>query len=264
MGKKNKNDKFYTKENIAIDLIKLLDLSRFKTVIECSAGNGSFSNNTRHDNLIALDIEPENDNIIKMDWFNYNESHEDLLIISNPPFGIRNNLSKAFIRHSIKLGAKTIAFILPNVYNKYTLQSVFPKEYKLSTITPLPKNSFSLDGEDYDIPCSFYIWDKESDVDLRFNIDLYKTGDFEFVPKKLADESCIFILGASINTVKSILNVEDSNRGYYIKPKEKTKLELINIFSKLKYSSNSCVNGKVAWMTKPEIIKSYIERDLDE
>ena len=116
MGKKNKNDKFYTKENIAIDLIKLLDLSRFKTVIECSAGNGSFSNNTRHDNLIALDIEPENDNIIKMDWFNYNESHEDLLIISNPPFGIRNNLSKAFIKHSIKLGAKTIAFILPNVY----------------------------------------------------------------------------------------------------------------------------------------------------
>lgn len=53
--------------------------------------------------------------------------------------------------------------------------------------------------------------------------------------------SLIFILGASINTVKSILNVEDSNRGYYIKPKEKTKLELINIFSKLKYNSNSCV-----------------------
>ena len=52
MGKKNKNDKFYTKENIAIDLIKLLDLSRFKTVIECSAGNGSFSNNIKHDNLI--------------------------------------------------------------------------------------------------------------------------------------------------------------------------------------------------------------------
>jgi len=264
MGKKNKNDKFYTKENVAIDLIKLLDLSKYKTIIECSAGNGSFSNNIKHENLIALDIDPENENILKMDWFNYNELHEDLLIISNPPFGIRNSLSKAFIKHSVELGAKTIAFILPNVYNKHTLQSVVPKEYKLSSITTLPKNSFSLDGEDYDIPCSFYIWDKNSNIDLRFNVELYNTDDFEFVSKKNVDESCIFILGASINTVKNIIDVVDSNRGYYIKPIKKTKSEIINIFSKLKYKSNSCVNGKVAWMTKPEIIKSYIERGLYE
>ena len=63
---KKNNDKFYTKPEIADDLIKFLlskvDIDKNDIIIEPSAGNGSFSNNP---NLIkykieAYDILPEN------------------------------------------------------------------------------------------------------------------------------------------------------------------------------------------------------------
>jgi len=102
-----------------------LILIDYDLVIEPSAGNGAFSRNIKHNNFIALDIEPENDKIIQQDWFEYKPNQEgDILVIGNPPFGKRNMLSKKFIQHAMTF-AKTIAFILPDVYNKHTLQSVF-------------------------------------------------------------------------------------------------------------------------------------------
>ena len=44
----------------------------------------------------------------------------------------------------------------------------------------------------------------------------------------------------------------------------KTKNELINIFKNIKFNGYSSVSGKVAWFSKIEIIKNYIERNKDE
>jgi hypothetical protein len=260
VGKLNKLDKFYTKPKIVMDLLKLMDFKKYNKVIECSAGNGSFSLNIKHDNLISLDLEPEHKSIIKMDWFDFKDDLSDSIVISNPPFGINNKLSKGFIKHSISLNVKCIAFILPDVYNKPTLQSIIPKEYKLTNITKLPSNSFTINGEDYDIPCSFFIWDKDGYIDLRFDTNRYKTNDFEIVTQSQSDNSCFFILGASPNSIKEVSEINRNNRGYIIKPKNKTKNELINIFKDLKFEGYSSVSGKVAWFSKIEIIKNYIER----
>ena len=55
--KKHINDKFYTKPEVAINLISYLNIDEYDMIIEPSAGNGSFSNNINHKNLISLDIE---------------------------------------------------------------------------------------------------------------------------------------------------------------------------------------------------------------
>lgn len=259
MGKKSKNDKFYTKEEIAIKCISLLNLNTYSTVIEPSAGSGSFSNNIQHDNLIALDLFPDNDKILKMNWFDYEIKSDNLLIIGNPPFGERNNLSKAFIKKSIELGAKTIAFILPDVYNKYTMQSVFPSEYRLLEASKLPEYSFKLNEEDYNVPCTFYIWDKSEGVDLRFDPYKYKTNDFDIVKKCNVSSDSFFIMGASPNTVKELHEVSTTNRGYYIKPIGKDKTELIGIFKNIPFKAESSVNGGVAWRNKYEILKNYVD-----
>ena len=264
MGKLNKLDKFYTKPKVVIDLLKILDLKKYSKVIECSAGNGSFSLNMNHSNIIALDLEPEHKSIIKMNWFDFKDDLSNSIVVSNPPFGINNKLSKEFIKHAIKLNSRCIAFILPDVYNKPTLQSIIPKEYKITHIVKLPKNSFTVDGEDYDIPCSFFVFDKDGDIDLRFEPSKYKTDDFEIITKKEADVNCFFILGASPNTTKEVYEINGNNRGYIIKPKNKTKNELINIFKNIKFNGYSSVSGKVAWFSKIEIIKNYIERNKDE
>lgn len=68
LEKKEKNDKFYTKPEIAAWLLQEIHLSSYSLVIEPFAGNGSFSNQII--NCVALDIEPESSNIQKQDFFN--------------------------------------------------------------------------------------------------------------------------------------------------------------------------------------------------
>ena len=68
-------DKFYTIPTYSkkcIDkMFNLYDKTSFDLIIEPSAGNGSFFNQLECDNKIGIDIEPENSNIIKMNFFDY-------------------------------------------------------------------------------------------------------------------------------------------------------------------------------------------------
>jgi len=253
-------DKFYTKPNIALDCILKLDSTiEYDMIVEPSAGNGSFSNQIFHTDLRKYDLEPENDGIIKMDWFDVKLDLSNSLVIGNPPFGKRNFLSKKFIQHAISLNAKTIAFILPDVYYKHTLQSVFPKEYRLINSYKLPNNSFTINGEDFNLPCTFFIWDKSKGSDWRVDPYAYTTSDFEMVTKSNSDDTCFYVMGASPNVVKEPTDVSDTNRGYYIKPLNKSKVELMELFKIIDFKGYSSANGGVSWRTKSEIIESYCE-----
>lgn len=125
-------DKFYTSPEVAKECISLVpDLETYSLIIEPSAGNGAFSNNL---NCLAFDIAPEAKGIQKQDWLKVAPfSKKSILVIGNPPFGNRSCLAKAFIKHSQKIGAETIAFILPDTFSKLSNQSfaLFPKEWKL-------------------------------------------------------------------------------------------------------------------------------------
>ncbi len=258
-SKKKTLDKFYTKESVAIQCIKHLRLTDYDTVIEPSAGSGVFSRNIKHKNLIALDLEPEHESIKKQDWFEYEpkQKSKNTLVIGNPPFGLRNKLSKAFIEKSIALPTvTTIAMILPNVYKKHTLQKIFPNGWRLKKIVCLPDNAFTVDGEEYHVPCSFFIFDKSEGTNLMFDELKYSVcSDFEYSNKHDADW---FVLGASPSTVKKLKEVTPTNRGYYIKSTGISKKELKIKFENTYWNGNSSANGGVSWLTKPEIIKSYI------
>lgn len=260
MGKKCELDKFYTKESVAIDLIKYLDLEKYDLIIEPSAGGGSFSRNLPKDKLIALDINPESPEIIEKDWFSYeiDRNKKNVLLIGNPPFGNRNNLSKGFISHALLYNnVDTIAFVLPNVFKKHTNQNIFPENWRLAKIVDLPVDSFLLEGVDYNVPCSFFIWTKNAGInDFSFNEELYKEHpDFSFVKKEEAD---FFILGASPKRIKNINDVESTNRGYYIKSNISIE-RLKSYFENINWSEygNSSANGGVSWYSKPELIKVY-------
>ena len=126
-SKVNKNcnkldlDQYYTSYddmeycvNKAWDVIKDLGygVSEF---LEPSAGEGVFSNYlaTSGLDIIAIDIEPKGEDIIKADFLTYDlEYKEGRFIIGNPPYGARLNLAQKFYKRAIELG-DYIAFILP-------------------------------------------------------------------------------------------------------------------------------------------------------
>lgn len=248
-------DKFYTVPDIAQYCIKQIeDISSYDMIIEPSAGNGSFSKQL---NCIALDIEPENENIKQMNWFDFKKmtNNEKVLVIGNPPFGVRNNLSKKFIQHSIKVGATTIAFILPNVYLKLSNQKMFPKQWHLKKIVSLPKNSFYNKNKSFDIPCSFFIWTIENvKKDLR-EIKYQLSSDFDFLTR--GDTRATICINGNSGKIRKPSEITNSKAEHFIKEKNITYEELLENFNKLNFDFHSSVSGKISWIGQQEILKAY-------
>lgn len=114
-------DKYYTSYddmeyvvNKSWDILKEngYEISEF---LEPSAGNGVFSNylSTSGLEVLAIDIEPDGDDIIKADYLTYDLNYVNgRCVIGNPPYGNRLNLAINFFKKSIEI-ADYIVFILP-------------------------------------------------------------------------------------------------------------------------------------------------------
>lgn len=135
---KDSLDRFYTNIDVASHCIDVLTdtigESLLDYVVEPSAGSGSFSAllRTRGSHVIAFDIAPDGDEIIGEDFLSVTSKDTDgiTVFVGNPPFGERSATAKRFIAKCIELGADVIAFVLPNTFNKLTMQHVFPSDRK--------------------------------------------------------------------------------------------------------------------------------------
>jgi hypothetical protein len=131
-------DKFYTPFNISKHCIdKTFDILKgcfISEIIEPSAGSGSFS--LQLPNCIAFDIQPEHETVLKQDFLKIETPYKKgRLIIGNPPFGERNNMSRAFYKKSIKI-ADYIAFIQPisqlnNTHSMYEFDLIYSEDLNI-------------------------------------------------------------------------------------------------------------------------------------
>ena len=125
-----------------------------------------------------MDIEPEGDNILQQDFFEYKSPYHPLAnniriaTVTNPPFGsgYMNPLAKGFFNHAATF-SELIAFIVPAKWStSWKVQFQLDKEFGLYHSELLPKNSFVFNGEPYNVPCCMQIWSKTSlgkDIRIR-------------------------------------------------------------------------------------------------
>ena len=137
---KLKNNTYYTKQDIAINLISKLndvvDINSYDTILEPSAGSGVFLNIIKEQyvskQIIALDILPQHKDITKQDFLTYNTEHikdKNILTISNPPFSpislLNNFLKKIFNISSV------VAIILPSSFKNNHRQNLINPYFHL-------------------------------------------------------------------------------------------------------------------------------------
>jgi len=185
--KRDPKDQFYTNPGISsycLDVLKdTIDIDFEDILLEPSAGNGSFSDILIEQcyNVDSYDIEPKKRYIKKQDYlyFDYKKYKNRVVhCIGNPPFGPQSSLAKKFIKKSCEF-CETIAFILPKSFRKESSQKSFPLNFHLVKEIDLPKNSFIVDGKEYDVPCVFQIWvKKEKERYVEPNV---KENGFHFV-----------------------------------------------------------------------------------
>lgn len=247
MKRKINLEQFFTTEENAKFCLSKLDLKNFDNIIEPSAGSGSFSNLIK--DCIAFDIEPKNENIIKQDFLELNTEqfiNKNNLVIGNPPFGRQSSLAIKFINKSAEF-ANIIAFILPKSFKKESTINKLDKHLFLVNVYELPNTKFFFEEESFDIPCSFFIFEKRKE--LRIKEQLPTVADFSFVKKEEADCS-IRRVGFYAGKIEG-LEVSPSSH-YFVKWNTATAKDN---YLKLKFDLDNTVGARS--LSKTEIIKKY-------
>lgn len=242
-GQKDILDKFYTKPEIASLYIAKANIPDYTTIIEPSAGNGSFSNQIP--NCIALDLKPEGTGIIEQDWLEYEHPEkldgEKVLVIGNPPFGQQNSLAVKFINHAA-IFADRIAFILPISFKKESVQNRIHENMHLTFEEIIPKGSFTFNDESYDVKCVFQIWDRKDEKrPKKVKTNLNTNNLFDFVRKTEAPDAVIYRVGGRAGTVSLAWEDKTEMNHYFIRFKEESArenlIEIVEEMNKISYPS---------------------------
>lgn len=222
--KENKFDKFYTNKKVAREcldhVIETIDYSQFRTVIEPSAGSGSFSDlfpeYFPNLELFAFDIEPQGENIAQQDFLELDTANfqKPCLVIGNPPFGRQSSLAIKFIK-KVCVFSTVFCFILPLSFKKESMISSIDRYFHLVFEKELEKNSFIVSEKEHDVPCVFQIWMKREK--RREQKIKYIAKYFKFVKKDEDPDFAFRRVGG--NTGKAMIRYKDCSiqSHYFIK-----------------------------------------------
>ena len=158
-------DQFYTNPDVAKQCLTTIETkfpwNSWKYVVEPSAGNGSFYTQIPFSNKIGIDISPEHESIIKMNFFDYSPSDtSNILVVGNPPFGRVCSLAIDFFNHSAKW-CSVIAFIIPKTFRRISIQNRLDLGFHLVHDNDIPSDPCSFTPPMM-VKCCFQIWEKRS------------------------------------------------------------------------------------------------------
>lgn len=132
------------------------------TYIEPSAGDGSFLKVLPAYRTLAVDIEPQADNIQAGDYLTwYPPKDNKYVVFGNPPFGLRGQLALKFINHSAQF-ADYVCFILPQLFESdgKGVPRKRVKGYNLVHSEKLDTHFYEPNLKEVKVNCIFQIWAK--------------------------------------------------------------------------------------------------------
>lgn len=212
---KSELDKFYTKVDVALELLSRIDMSDYDLVVDPCCGDGSFYSNINHNEKIGIDILPHIEGVIEHDFLTWDNSiietpSDRVLVVSNPPFGKQGSLAMSFIKKSAEF-ADTIAFILPISFAKPSFKNKIPEYYHLIHEEILKDESYLLDGDDYSVKCVFQIW-KRSNI-LRDKIVEDSAIGFRYTKNK--NEAHMSVRRVGVYAGRGFKETDKSEQSHY-------------------------------------------------
>lgn len=262
--KRDTTDKYYTKldivEDCKVQIEKHINIKENDLIIEPSAGNGSFIKIIKEltKNHKFYDLIPENKEIIKQDFLLLDvdkiiEPYKKIHIIGNPPFGRQSSLAIQFIKKCCEF-ADTISFILPKSFKKDSNKAKFDKFFHLIYEKDLPENSFSVNGDDCDVPCVFQIWKKKKTE--RIIPDKIEPKNFKFVDKIEHHDISFRRVGVYAGKIDKETDDKSIQSHYFIKfTNNKSVNDNIKLLEKINFDFNNTVGPKS--ISKQELIKEF-------
>lgn len=265
LGQKDNLDRFYTKNEIVESCMESLKESFGRNLnnwffIEPSAGNGAFLPYLK--NYIAFDIMPEDNRIIKQDWFDVDKKQfleKNTIVIGNPPYGVQGKLAIDFFNESSF--ADYIAFILPRSFRKPSIQARLNKKFFLIKENILPEKSFLFNGEDYHVNSVFQIWEKRNEERLIEKKRL-TTKFFDFT-KEIEKATCsVRRVGANAGKASFNKNFSPQSNYFLINKTGMSDEDFVNFLNSLIHNSAEDAVGPKS-LSKSELIENFEANYID-
>lgn len=259
-------DQFYTHPDIAKlcceAVWKLYDEKDFDLVLEPCAGTGSFYNLFPFNKRAGLDLEPHCVGVEQKDFFHYiPDLNKKTIIISNPPFGRIASLAIQFFNKAAEFSL-VIAFIVPKTFRKRSVQNKLDLNFHLKYEMDMPKNSFIFEGEPYDVPCTFQIWEKSKRKRSKKVVSL--ENEFFFFVKKDEADFAVRRVGGTSGKVKEDLSQAAEVSHYFLKIKSGIrKSKMIKLINSLDFTKVSQATAGVKSISKQEFVEGFNKRSQE-
>lgn len=269
-----KLDQFFTKEEVAqqciTELKSLYDFNDFDSIIEPSAGEGSFFNLLPKKKRIGVEIDKDlceaNSEYICQDFFDYSPQPESKknIVIGNPPFGTQNKLSVDFFNHAANF-ADVIAFIIPKTWNKQSIHNRLNEKFHLIKTIDLTEDCFYGDKAT-NVKCCFQIWERMSVSRTKEKKQLLHK-DWEFLPYIKTEDDLLPPKNADF-----VVLAYGSNSGQISldltkwRPKSvhfmKSKIDKKKLMDRLLTLDYSCANdsARQSSLCKADLVRLYTEK----
>lgn len=229
-------DKFYTNKDIFLPIFEEFFKKGFQkkyskyVFIEPASGNGSLVDiltEKKFSNILAFDLYPEREDIVEQDFFELNikkyTKSKNIITFMNPPFGKCCSMAIKFFNKS-SIFSKEIWQIVPKTFKKKSVQDKLNVNFHLVFEKDLPKNSFILDDNIYDVPCCFQVWvQKEESRKIIKNKTTSKY--FKFVDKDDATHAIRRVGGKSGQLLEGLKHSKSST--YFIKVLDNNILQIL-------------------------------------
>lgn len=201
-------EQFYTPVGLAHTLVEyveqILGPLQGKKVLEPAGGTGSFveAASAKGAKVISFDIEPLHPAVEQGSFLEQELSHENLITISNPPFGRNNSLSIPFFNHAAT-SSDAICFIVPRSWRKWSVTNRLDLNFELLSDQDLDidymDSSGDLISDKSRLATCFQIWKRTSVA--RVPVKIKDMGVVEKVSPQQADIS-LTVFGYGCGTVK--------------------------------------------------------------
>jgi len=202
-------EQFYTPLELARTLVGdveiVLGSLQGKIVLEPAGGTGSFVEAALTKGVkevISFDIEPLHEKVLLGNFLDQELTEQNLITISNPPFGRNNSLCIPFFNHAARV-SDAICFIVPRSWRKWSVINRLDRNFALVADQDLDIDYMDSDGELISdksrLATCFQIWKRTETP--RVPVKITDMGVIQKVSPELADVS-MTIFGYGCGSIK--------------------------------------------------------------
>lgn len=227
-------DQFYTAPSVATSLYKTLLKRLGRKVkglrfVEPSAGAGAFFEQFPAGS-IGLDLDPHCPGVEQADFFEWapEDPAAPMAFVGNPPFGRCASLAvKFFNRAASFAGTTVIAFVVPRSFEKASVQRRLDRGFHMTHQEQLPADAFVFQGQPYDVPCTFMVWERLRTADAAqaaAPVDVARTHpDFRLLPfdERFSADFAVQRVGVGAGAVKDTYSKLGEGSHFFVRANDR-------------------------------------------